>query len=95
MRSAESIPLSLNEGNKFFGPVTVAELTSATFIRDVQRAEPKEKAVSISQLAHMFDLIRSEYIKIFCLMITNTLAKELWKRSLTLGEWWAIQDLNL
>ncbi len=121
-RSAESIQLSLNEWNKFFGPITVAELTpafiekfilqleangrtpggvsrvlsdgraalnrakrlgeltSVPFVRDVPRGEPKERAVSISQLALMFDLIRSEHIKMFCLMMTNTMAKELRKR---------------
>ena len=117
VRSAESIQLSLNEWNKFFGPITVAELTPAfierfilqleangrtpggvsrvlsdgraalnrakrlgeltnvPFVRDVPRGEPKERAVSISQLSLMFDLIKSEHIKMFCLMMTNTMAR--------------------
>lgn len=117
IRSHDTILLSLNRWNEFFGPITVAELTHALvekfilkleadgrkpggvsrvlsdgraalnrakrlgelthvpFIRDVPRGEPIERAVSIDQMALLFDLIKSDHIKMFCLMMANTMAR--------------------
>jgi len=117
IRSHETILLSLNRWNKFFGPITVAELTPAfvekfilqleadgrkpggvsrvlsdgraalnrakrlgeltnvPFVRDVPRGEPIEKALSIDQMALMFDLMKEKHLRMFCLMMANTMAR--------------------
>jgi integrase len=51
------------------------ELTSVPFIPSVPTGEPKERAISLDQMAKIFDGVKSAHVFLFCLLAANTMAR--------------------
>ncbi len=51
------------------------ELTSVPFIPSVDLGEPEERALTLDQMALLFDGVRSAHILLFCLVMANTMGR--------------------
>ena len=51
------------------------EVTHVPFIPSVQVDEPKERALTLDQMALIFDNAKSDHILLFCLVMANTMAR--------------------
>ena len=51
------------------------EVTSVPFIPSVEVGEPKERALTLDQMALLFDGVKADHIFLFCLVMANTMAR--------------------
>jgi len=52
-----------------------SEITSVPFIPTVEVGEPKERALTLDQMAIIFDNVKSDHLVMFCLVMANTMAR--------------------
>ncbi len=52
-----------------------SEITSVPFIPTVEVGEPKERALTLDQMAIVFDNVKSDHLVMFCLVMANTMAR--------------------
>jgi integrase len=52
-----------------------SEVTSVPFIPSVPTEEPKERAISLEQMARIFDGVKSDHVFLFCLLAANSMAR--------------------
>lgn len=51
------------------------EITTVPFIPALEVGEPKERALSLDQMALLLDNVKSDHIFLFCLVMANTMAR--------------------